>query len=701
MNSLFQTRINNNDTSKYDPRTFSRFIAEALQGTRTTKDNKRNMYFNVPCAFDIETSSFVEDGEKRGCMYLWAFGLNGLVLYGRTWPEFMQLCQQLSDILGLSDTKRMVCYVHNLAYEFQWIRKRFHWLSVFSLRERKPIYALCSLGIEFRCSYLLSGYSLEKLGDQLQTYKTKKAVGSLDYSLIRHSQTPITEQELYYQAQDVKVVMAYIMECIEKEGNNITYIPLTKTGYVRRYCRNSCLYNGKHHRQNRPYKQIMDALTLTPEVYVMLKRAFQGGFTHTSCFASGKVYENVSSYDFTSSYPAVMIAEKFPMSAPEEVEITSEDELQHNLNLYCCLFDVEITGLKPKIFIEHPLSRWKCYRVAGCQEDNGRIVKADYLLTTLTELDYKTLTEFYSWDQLRVGRFFRFRRGYLPTSFIKAILKLYEDKTMLKGVKDKEAEYLHSKEMLNSCFGMSVTDIVRELIQYANDTEWTTSEPDINEAIEKYNKGRRRFLYYPWGVWVTAYARANLFSGIKAFGTDYLYSDTDSIKAINGSRHTDYINAYNEDIINKLKAACRHHRIPESAIMPKTIKGIEKPLGVWDYEGEAEKAKFLGAKRYLVQKNGQLVLTVAGVGKQGGEWLQKTYGAAAFDAFSDGLEFPPEATGKNTHIYIDDELQGLVTDYTGKTAEYHELSAVYMEGAAYSLSIGKLYAEYLRGFYYE
>ena len=702
MNSLFQTRIQTTGNEKYyDPRTFSRFIAEALQGTRTTKDNKRNMYFNVPCAFDIETSSFMEDGEKRGCMYLWAFGLNGLVLYGRTWPEFMQLCQQLSDILGLSDTKRMICYVHNLAYEFQWIRKRFSWLNVFSLRERKPIYALCSLGIEFRCSYLLSGYALKDIGKQLQVYKTEKAVGSLDYSLVRHSQTPITAEELYYQVQDVKTVMAYIMECIEKEGNNITYIPLTKTGYVRRYCRDKCLYQGKHHRQNRSYKNVIKSLTLTPEVYVMLKRAFQGGFTHASCFASGKVYEDVTSYDFTSSYPAVMVAEKFPMSAPEEVEITNEDELQHNINLYCCLFDVEISGLKPKIFIDHPLSRWKCYRCQNVIEDNGRVVSADYLLTTLTDIDYKILSEFYTWKALRVGRFFRFRRGYLPTSFVKAVLKLYEDKTTLKGVKDKKAEYQHKKEMLNSCYGMSVTDIVREIIGYEDAAEWTTTAPDLVETIAKYNAGRRRFLYYPWGVWVTAYARANLFSGIMAFGSDYLYSDTDSIKAIHAERHEDYINRYNEAMIRKLRAACRHHKIPESAIMPETVEGIKKPLGVWDLEERYQKFKTLGAKRYMVELDGAIEITVAGVGKQGGEWLQNTYGAAAFDAFSDGLEFPPEATGKNTHIYIDDELQGLVTDYTGKTAAYHELSAVYMEGAAYSLSIGKLYAEYLRGFYYE
>lgn len=447
-----QTRISADTRTQYDPATFIHFVDMALNGVKIVKNNKRVLFFNCPCAFDIETSSFYEDGEKRACMYLWAFGINGLTVHGRTWSEFENLCQQLHEHLTLSSEKRLVCYVHNLAYEFQFMRKRFKWENVFSLRERKPIYALTSLGIEFRCSYLLSGYSLEKLGDQLQRYTCKKAVGDLNYDLIRHSGTPITETELNYQYQDVNVVMAYIQECIENEGNNITYIPLTKTGYVRRYCRNACLYSGPHHKPNRSYKIIMKSLTLTPEVYEMLKRAFQGGFTHASAFASGRLQEDVTSYDFTSSYPSVMVAEQFPMSAPEFVEIENEEQFNENLRLYCCLFDVEFTGLKPKLFYDHPLSRWKCYRVQGVQEDNGRIVKADYLLTTITEQDYFVLRDFYTWDNMRIGRFYRFKRGYLPTSFVKAILKLYEDKTTLKGVKGKEQEYMHSKEMLNSCY---------------------------------------------------------------------------------------------------------------------------------------------------------------------------------------------------------------------------------------------------------
>lgn len=637
-------------------------------------------------------------------MYLWAFGINGSAVYGRTWPEFMELCSQLSDILSLSDTKRLIVFVHNLAYEFQFFRKWLEWESVFSLDERKPLKALTTLGIEFRCSYRLSGYSLAKLGDELTRYKVHKLSGALDYSLLRHSKTPLTEAELAYMKNDVLVVMAYIQERIGQDGN-IAKIPLTKTGYVRDYCRNECLYKGnKHHRQTaatRRYREMIKGLTLDAELYAQLKRAFMGGFTHASAFYSGKLLKDVSSIDFTSSYPAVMVAKHYPMSKAEVYHPKSWKDFLRNLDLYCCLFDIEFTGLCAKDFTDHPISKSKCSGLLNAQEDNGRIVRADRLITTITEQDFFIYQDFYTWDDCRIANFKRFKKGYLPTSFVKAILKLYADKTELKGVEGKETEYLIAKGMINACYGMAVTDIVRAEIEYDNADGWNIAEADAAQQLDKYNKNPRRFLYYPWGIWVTAHARRALFTGIKEFSGDYVYADTDSIKCLNFEKHTNYIKAYNAGIIAELEKACCVHGLPADAIRPKTIKGIEKPLGVWDYEGKSDLFKTLGAKRYMQFKEGQLSLTVSGVNKKTAiPYLLNKHGtpAAVFDAFNDGLYIPPEATGKNTHIYIDDPMDGLLTDYLGNTAEYHELSGIHLEAADYTLSLSKLYIDYLRGF---
>ncbi|MFV3037545.1 hypothetical protein ACNI5A_30920, partial [Klebsiella pneumoniae] len=77
------------------------------------------------------------------------------------------MLSEIVDILELCPKKRIIIYVHNLAYEFQFFREMLDWEKVFSIDLRKPIYGVTKTGLEFRCSYLLSGYSLAKLGEQL------------------------------------------------------------------------------------------------------------------------------------------------------------------------------------------------------------------------------------------------------------------------------------------------------------------------------------------------------------------------------------------------------------------------------------------------------------------------------------------------------------------------------------------------------
>lgn len=683
-------------------------IAKQIKDCRAIKVPRKAAYYNIPCAFDIETTSFSvrPENEKRATMYAWVAGFNGLVIIGRTWNEFEETIRTFSDVLHLSLDKRLVVYVHNLSFEFEFIGGRFEWENVFSLRKHRPVYALTKSGVEFRCSNILSRFSLEEMGKHLTRYPAQKMVGSLDYSKYRHTKTPLTAEELKYIEQDARVVMSYIQERIEIDGG-IHKIPLTATGYVRRYCRGQALYDGNAHSSKEGketyfrYRDIMRRAVLTPNEYAQLKRAFQGGFTHASAWKSGKVLKDVTSYDFTSSYPAVMVAEKFPMSRSEEVTITSREQFNELLETHCCLFDVEISGLSQRLIWEHPLSISRCRQVVGAQVDNGRLVRADHLVTTLTEQDYHILKTFYHWDKMEVGGFRAYRKGYLPTSFVKAVLKLYKDKTELKGVEGREVDYNAAKEFVNSLYGMSVTDIVRDEILYKAG-EWVKLLPDVGEVIEKYNTNRQRFLFYPWGVWVTAYARRNLFSGVASVGPDYVYSDTDSIKILHGEKHMNYIQSYNERIRKKMEEAMKWHGLPVELTCPRTIKGKEKPLGVWDFDGHYELFKTLGAKRYLTysEKEG-LSMTVAGLGKREGlNYLKKLSGdnvLTAFDLFSDKFEFPPGEAGKLTHTYLQGPIDGVLVDYLGNPCEYHETGGVHLEPAGYGMNLSAEYAAFLLG----
>ena len=651
-----------------------------------TITKNRTTFFNVPFSFDIETTSFYENGEKRAVMYVWQFAIKNNVIMGRTWSEFNTLVDKLKIILNLNKHRKIIVYIHNLSYEFQFLYKRFDITDCFADSERKPIKAEIDNCILLKCSYRLSGYSLAVLAKNLKT-PLRKMVGDLDYSKKRHSKTFLNESEINYCVQDVLIVNEYIKEQIEEYGN-IEKIPLTQTGKIRRYTRHNT-------EKNKTYKNFIHNLTLESDEFLLLKNAFCGGFTHANAMYVTQTLNNVASFDFTSSYPTVMIAEKYPMSKGKRIGIKSIEDVKRLSVNYNVITDVKISGLKPRFISENILSFSKCRNVKNPIVNNGRIVSCETLETTLTETDLLCITRFYTFDKIEFGLSYIYKSDYLPKEIIETILKLYREKTELKGVKGKEIEYLHSKELLNSLYGMTVTNIVHDIYEIRNN-EWTTEKADLKDEIGKYNTDKNRFLFFAWGVWVTAYARRNLYTAILECGNDYIYSDTDSVKILNYEKHKDYFNNYNKMIVEKLEKALNHHGMHDT-IKPKTIKGVEKPLGVWDFEGIYTRFKTLGAKRYIIEKDNDIEITIAGLSKNKGKEYIKNQ-KEPFEFFDDYMHIPSEFSGKQTHTYIDEEISGELTDYNGIKNSYHEYSYIHLEETDFNLSLSENYIEYLNGF---
>ena len=676
--------------------------------TINTKDiikSKDKIYYNLAMSFDIETSSFYEDkngviytnddyrklkntvkAEKKAIMYIWQFAIEENVIIGRTWNDFLYFCKKLYDFLNLKE-RYIVVYVHNLSYEFQFICKWFNWIDIFADSERKPIKATTDTHFIFKCSYRLSGYSLEVLANNLKSHNIKKMVGDLDYNLIRNSKTPISKEELKYCENDVLIVTSYIDEQINEFGN-IEKIPLTQTGKVRRYVRKQCF-------QNKEYQYFIKELTIEKPEYMLLKNAFMGGFTHCNAMYTNKICQNVTSYDFTSSYPTVLISEKYPMSKGKEVYITTETELLNLIKNYCVLVDLQFDNIKTSFMYEQIISYSKCRNVKNPLINNGRIVQADTLTITCTDIDFLNIKDFYKWDSMKIGLCYIYKKDYLPKEFIKTILHLYKSKTELKGVDGKEVEYLHSKELLNSLYGMCVTSIVHDTVNF-NGAEWTTENGNLDEELKNYNTDKNRFLFYHWGVWCTAYARNNLYTGIRECKDDYIYSDTDSIKIFNADKHKNYFEKYNEWIVQKLEKCLKYHNIPLDYISPKTIKGETKTLGIWDFDGFYTDFKTLGAKRYIYRKDDKISITVCGLSKKSGkEFIENQKKPFLF--FNDGMFVDCEHTGKMTHTYIDREIENIITDYLGNQAYYHEKSFIHLEKTDYLLSLSDMYIKYFMG----
>lgn len=676
-------------------------ITSIFDNAKITKATKKKpATYELVASFDIETTSYSNNGEDIAFMYIWQFSIENYVIYGRTWEQYFEFIEKLRQVGRVTPKQQLIIWVHNLSFEFQFIRKMIQWNKVFATDERKVVYGVTNQGFVYRDSYILAGYSLKLVANNLHSHKIKKLVGFLDYSKTRTPETPLTEKELEYSANDVVIVVDYIHEQIDEYGS-ITKIPLTNTGRVREFTRDYVFYNHQKNHRNTGgtygrYRRLMNILTVDDGTYKQAKRAFQGGFTHANANKQGQVINNVSSFDFTSSYPTVMVSEKFPMSRPFYPKIKSLDELENLMKKYACMIDIKFQGLQSKIDFENYLSVSRCKVSNDCIEDNGRIYSATTVTTTVTDIDWWIIKRCYTWDKIAIGTVRAFYRDYLPKNFIKAIADLYRNKTKLKGVTEKHGEYMRSKGMLNSMYGMSVTDIVRDENTYTD--EWETSKADIESQLEDYNKSRTRFSYYLWGVWVTAYARRNLWLGILSCKDDYCYSDTDSIKIEHGKKHTDFINRYNKWIVSKINAMCNFYHLDSKLFNPETINGVEKQLGVWDYEGIYTKFKTLGAKRYLVLQNDKLALTCAGLPKKTGLEYMKKQGKTVqgtFDFFTDEMHVPSDYTGKNTHIYIDDSKTMLVTDYVGNTMEIHSPSGVFLYGADFTLSISDQYTSFI------
>ena len=667
---------------------------ETIDNYTLSKKRTRNgwvKYYNIPCAFDTETTSFKVNGKKCSYCYIWQMCIDGVSVFGRTLDEFRSFCQTLARIFQLDNDVRLVVYAHNLEFDFQAERKYFKWVDYFAREQRKPLYMCNEFGMEFRCSYMLSGLSLAKVGENLLHSSARKLEGEMDYSLIRHSATPLTEREMQYCENDVVVLCDFIREEIERNDGKVSKIPLTKTGYVRRQCRQALKKDKEYWKQ---YKRKLNKCQPGEDLFKLLHKAYQGGYTHANSMYVDVVLDDVKSIDFASSYPTQMCCKKFPWKF-HQVDVEDIDTFDHYIENSACLFEVAFTNLRAKRTTTI-LSSSKCEILEKAIIDNGRIYSCDYCLTYVTELDWKNICDFYDFDEFELGDFWVSKYEPLPQPLIETILNCYTAKTELKGIEGKEQEYQVAKGVINGCYGMCVTNPVCDTIGYEND-DWTSTAPDLAACLDDLVTNDSTFLLYQWGVWVSAWARYELLSFVNRIETEVgnkvVYCDTDSIKYVHAPEIDDLITRYNDNQINIFKEVAQQY----DYTIPRTHKGETAYLGVFDKDGDYIKFKTLGAKRYVyttLNKQGKEVfkITIAGLNKEkGGNYIAAQ--SNPFEFFTDGMEIPAENTGKQTRTYVDEEMTVELTDYCGTTVTVNVPSGTHLEPCGFEMSLASGYKD--------
>lgn len=672
-----------------------------IRSHRIRKVKGKNPVWDVPIAFDTETTNYTTwDGLDVGWMYIWMLRIGDPMsgrtefFYGRTVETWDAFLTGLAQGLELGETLIYI-YVQNLGFDLELYRDRLTITKELHAETHEPIFVRDARGIEFRDSKILSGgLSLKKIGEELENGLVKKS-GDLDYDLIRTPNTPLTEEEMGYCQGDVDVLASYIQKQI-RLYKGLIHVPLTNTGRVRRYARD-VIFGKVHKGAKARYRELMSECVLTFEEYQQCHRAFSGGFTHGNSRWIGKVLYDVVSYDFTSSYPAVMLSERFPMGTPEHIPECSEEEFRRMVNdpTVCIIFDLQLGDLKVRdgvgdCYLTNDAN--KCIMVNPVSE-NGRIRECEKYAITCTDVDFKIISKCYTWDRMHVSNILKWRSDYLPSQIIGIILDIYNAKTTLKGVPERKEEYQIKKGMLNSMYGMCVTRILRDKVEVKTG-DWITtplSEDEMKENIKKNNDSMNRFLFYPWGVYITAYARFNLWTAILSLGDDYIYSDTDSIKVFASSKRLqDYLDRYHHDLDLKFSWMLEKRRkFTKEDLSPKDIKGRPRPIGVWDYEGRYDRFKTLGSKRYITFDGDQIEPTVAGISpKNLKRFLDDscTVTEEKFDMFDDGLHVPQEYTGKLASIYYSD-VDLNVVDYLGNEDHVKQKYGVHLKPVDFTLTM--------------
>ena len=691
--------------------------------------NKRE-YSNIIYTFDIETCNIIryknelmcvnpsidkeiyQKSEKYGVMYIWQLGINNNIYYGRTWEEFLAFLTIINDF----DPYNKIFFVHNLSFEFEYLRSVLKFPDdpqIIARANRNVIKfnSLCGLGdsiIEWRCTLALTCMKLELLADDFNLPHAK-LTGYLDYNKgLRNSLTELSKNELDYCEYDCIVVYDLIKYFL-KQYKNIHDIPLTQTGIVRREVKKIFI-------KNKIIQLAKKCSPLNYEGWRIENNAFRGGITHTNYIYADIPIYYCGSKDETSAYPTMLIAKMYPMERFRKV-FKSMYSYYINDSNYCKLFRIKLKNIKSRYYNTYISESW-CIddlgkHIKGAILDNGRVKACKECELTITEIDLKLIRECYIIQKEEIQEMWVSKAGRLPKCFIEFILKQYADKTTLKNVKNKEVEYLNSKQKFNALYGMAVTRNISMEYKIDKNGEWYNVPLSVDKINEKLKEQASfhdysYFMPFSWGVFCTAYARQALFSNIIKCDSDVCYYDTDSIKLINYQEHEHIFEEYNKQITKELEEACKFYNIDIEKLAPKTIEGIKKPLGVFDDEGVYKVCKFMGAKKYCTSYDGkEFELTVAGVPKDYSNIIK------SIDDFKDGMVFnynTKELYGENYDklqaFHNDNQPELTITDYQGNTTTYNLKSGICLYPTTYKLSKSSDHEEFLNwynsvNFHYE
>lgn len=444
---------------------------------------RKRKYYSIAASFDTETTNLVVKtngkvnvDETKAICILYIFNdlrnvdlrryepwKNDNVLFMRYDTEVYEYIESLIDWGKNNKVIPIIC-AYNLMFDMQTLMYELNerYDMVTNAQSSTNVYTLDLVEenetvLRFWDTYHLEMRGLAAMGE---TCGLEKAKGDWDYSLIRTSETPLTEEEKFYATRDVQVIPAYLRYLLNANEwlrqEDLGYKVLTKTSLVRQMAQKQ-IGKIKINKSNNKQISLLRAfenmcrrqLPRNYDSYAIRKACFRGGFTFTSAKYANEVVENVVSMDVTSMHHAFIngryVPVDFDFDSHDILQKCIENILSKNVadvlenydRPFVCAFHMEIYFENIRLKKGSCFDKWKIglipmgkFRIVipkeadyGCNERDrlgeeilrrkgyhdkcinptfafGKLYEADSCVLFLTELELWCISQVYEWDYI-------------------------------------------------------------------------------------------------------------------------------------------------------------------------------------------------------------------------------------------------------------------------------------------------------------
>lgn len=440
--------------------------------------------------------------------YVWAWAAknieNGQELTGSTIEQFMEFL-----------SKKKTAYFHNLGFDgtfiIDWLfrsgfeysdvpgHKKFSVLRASTTMYSIDIYWSYNNSKKFHRTRIYDSYKKLpfKVARIAKAWKLPMLKGEIDYNLHRDYGHVMTDEEVEYILNDVRIVAAALKS-------------LLAGGYTKMTIGSDAMSHFEQTLSRQQFLKFLPSLDLDTDAYI--RKAYKGGFTYVNPKYAGKNIGYGKVYDVNSLYPSRMYYCKMPYGDP--VYFDGRYRKNDIYDLYVCRVQAEFKVKKNHIPMIQIKKSMMFQDNEYIETSNGEMVEL-----YLSSVDYQLFIDHYDIERIEHidGYMFKSVMGV----FTKYIDHWMEIKIVEKGAKKEEA-----KLFLNNLYGKLGTNPVKlGKVPYFDRDKDIVRYMDADEKITEP-------IYIPMAVFITAYARDLTIRACQDQYHRFIYADTDSLHLV-------------------------------------------------------------------------------------------------------------------------------------------------------------------------